>query len=361
MSVLFELDREARLHRDVVAQLESLDRADSMRSALLELGHAARVASLDRSAESQRRLERAADDVERLLGDGSGREMMGEPGREAARIAVLNARSIAPITRARGREAGNDAAREAESMASRVADSLGRTFDAQASEIARRTARQIRTGETLRTTVGLALAGSIALLGIVYALYRAARRRERAALARIAHLAHYDAITTLPNRRLLDDRLELEVVRARREKSEFAVVLFDLDGFKEVNDTWGHDAGDKALRIVGERAKAAMRASDTVGRLGGDEFMALWPATSHDGAARVAEKLRAALCVDYVLGAAIAQMSASIGIALYPADGDDGDALRHAADAALYAAKRAGKNRVCFASAAKAAATVAAG
>jgi diguanylate cyclase (GGDEF)-like protein len=159
-------------------------------------------------------------------------------------------------------------------------------------------------------------------------------------------MAHFDTVTALPNRALLADRLEQEVARAHRGERPFALLLFDLDGFKAVNDTWGHAAGDRALQIVAERCRALMRASDTVGRQGGDEFLALLPETTLEGALKVAEKLREALGEPYVIGSTLARMTASIGLATFPTHASDADALQRAADAALYEAKREGKDRV---------------
>jgi diguanylate cyclase len=171
-------------------------------------------------------------------------------------------------------------------------------------------------------------------------------QRERAAQRRIEHLAHYDMVTGLPNRALLTDRLEQEIARARRARQGFALLMFDLDGFKSVNDTWGHAAGDRVLAEVGARSRQSVRASDTVGRLGGDEFMAILPETSLAGALAVADKLLEALALPYPVARDEARLSASVGVSVFPEDGAEGEALQRAADAALYAAKREGKNRI---------------
>jgi diguanylate cyclase (GGDEF)-like protein len=125
--------------------------------------------------------------------------------------------------------------------------------------------------------------------------------------------------------------------------------MLDLDGFKKVNDTWGHAAGDYVLKQVGSRARACVRASDTIGRLGGDEFLAILPETSLEGAQGVAEKLREALRVPYDVPKATATLGASIGLAIFPQHGTDADDLQRAADAALYRSKREGKNRITVA------------
>jgi diguanylate cyclase (GGDEF)-like protein len=175
------------------------------------------------------------------------------------------------------------------------------------------------------------------------------QRREREAQKRIEHLAHFDMVTSLPNRALLADRLAHETARARRDNLGFAVLLFDLDGFKAVNDTWGHAAGDRVLALVGERVRKCVRASDTVGRLGGDEFLAILPGTSLEGAIGVAEKLRDSLREPYPLDGATAHLSTSVGVSIFPDHGIDPEQLQRAADAALYRAKREGKNRTVVA------------
>ena len=120
--------------------------------------------------------------------------------------------------------------------------------------------------------------------------------------------------------------------------------MLDLDGFKEVNDTWGHAAGDKVLAMVGERARRSVRAADTVGRLGGDEFLAILPEATHEGALQVAEKLRAALSEPYPLGDATRRRSgASVGVSYFGEHGTDAEALLRRADEALYEAKRRGQ------------------
>jgi len=122
--------------------------------------------------------------------------------------------------------------------------------------------------------------------------------------------------------------------------------MIDLDGFKQVNDRWGHAAGDRVLALVAQRARQCLRASDTVGRLGGDEFLAILPEASLAGAVAVAEKIVGALAQPYPLDKGEATLGASVGVAVYPANGDAPDVLQKAADAALYRAKREGKNRV---------------
>jgi diguanylate cyclase (GGDEF)-like protein len=212
-------------------------------------------------------------------------------------------------------------------------------------EIHARTLEQIRLAEARRVTVKWLLAGTIVVLVGLVVAFAQSQRRARADRARIEQLAHFDRLTGLPNRSLLDDRLGHAVQIAARQAEPLAVLLFDLDGFKAVNDTLGHAAGDALLAQVGARSRECMRASDTVGRLGGDEFLAILPATGADGARAAAAKLLETLSRPYALDRETAVIGVSIGGAFHPADGLTPDALTHAADVALYRAKREGRNR----------------
>lgn len=162
-------------------------------------------------------------------------------------------------------------------------------------------------------------------------------------------LAHYDALTGLPNRRLFHDRLERAVAMARRRKRELAVLFLDLDGFKKINDTLGHDAGDALLEGVAARLTDCVRESDTVSRLAGDEFTVLLPeiAASAD-AVMVAGRILDAFSAPFDLGDREVSVSSSVGICLYPSGGRDTEALLKGADTAMYRAKTSGKNRFEF-------------
>lgn len=263
--------------------------------------------------------------------------------RLAGSLLAIAALTIVALAALRAAEA-RPALREIDRVSMEAMTALERVVDSQAARINDRTLSQLRVGETLRTYVAWLLAGATAVLLGLFGFYRWVRERDAA--RRIERLAHYDVLTGLPNRVLLTDRLEQELARARRSERVFAVLMFDLDGFKQVNDTWGHAAGDAALAIVGERSRQCVRASDTVGRLGGDEFLAILPETAREGALQVAEKLREALALPYPLAEAVATMGVSIGVAYFGVHGDDAQALTRAADAALYEAKRRGKNRV---------------
>jgi len=171
------------------------------------------------------------------------------------------------------------------------------------------------------------------------------------ALARehIASLAYSDPLTGLANRTSLGPSLEQAVQRARRRNSKLAVVFVDLDGFKQINDVHGHDAGDAMLVELGRRLRANLRASDLVARLGGDEFLVvLEEVTETSPVETVARKLLSEVVRPYLLGGREARVTASIGISVYPDDAVDSFALMKHADMAMYAAKQSGKNTFCF-------------
>lgn len=158
-------------------------------------------------------------------------------------------------------------------------------------------------------------------------------------------LALHDALTGIPNRRLLMDRLALSIAHAHRNKSNMAVMYLDLDGFKNVNDTLGHDAGDKLLGLLAARLVAAVRQEDTVARLGGDEFAIVLSELSHiDDAASMASKVIEAVSQPYDILGQDVSMTASIGVSIYPIHGEEASTLIKNADLALYEAKHMNKN-----------------
>lgn len=165
----------------------------------------------------------------------------------------------------------------------------------------------------------------------------------------LAHQAQHDHLTGLPNPLFLADRLTSSLLRAGRSGLMVAAIYVDLDGFKFVNDTLGHEAGDELLKEVAVRLKACLRESDTLARMGGDEFMVVLGDLRDEGIARaMAERLRTALHRPFQVAGHELVVTASLGISLYPRDGADVSKLRRSADAAMYEAKRAGKDRVRF-------------
>ena len=162
----------------------------------------------------------------------------------------------------------------------------------------------------------------------------------------IEYLAHYDPLTGLPNRALLADRMKTAIGNARRYSSQLAVLFMDLDRFKPINDSLGHEIGDKLLKTVAERMRSTVRETDTVSRLGGDEFVILLSRIHvASDAARVAEKIIAALSQPYHIGQHELLLTASVGISIYPDSGKDASSLLRSADEAMYSAKGQGRNR----------------
>jgi diguanylate cyclase (GGDEF)-like protein/PAS domain S-box-containing protein len=172
---------------------------------------------------------------------------------------------------------------------------------------------------------------------------------RRQAEARVHHMAYHDSLTGLPNRALLADRLDRSMLAVQRSARKLAVMFLDLDRFKTINDSLGHQTGDHLLKEVASRLCRAVRASDTVARLGGDEFVVLVPGIrSPDECAHVAEKVIEALSVSFPFEGRMLHITPSIGICIYPDDGDDVETLMRHADAAMYHAKANGRNNYQF-------------
>ena len=188
-----------------------------------------------------------------------------------------------------------------------------------------------------------ALAGACVLTAVFFYsrhLWNLLQRAEASA----RELSHQDPLTGLPNRRLLADRLRVAIGHAQRHGLQVGLLCLDLDGFKEINDTFGHDGGDEVLSAVAERLLQTVRREDTVARLGGDEFVVMLVDTDQSGAIRAAEKIIASVGRPYTIRGRWANVATSIGVSLYPPHGADPDALLKSADGALYRAKRAGKS-----------------
>lgn len=161
------------------------------------------------------------------------------------------------------------------------------------------------------------------------------------------HLAYHDVLTGLPNRSLFRDRVQHAIASAERERSRLALMFVDLDRFKPVNDTYGHGVGDQLLKAVAERLYRCLRKSDSPARLGGDEFVVLLPAIKTErNALEIAEKIRHEMSVPFEIDGLTLEISASIGVAIYPDHADNAQRLVDCADLAMYYAKAEGRNRV---------------
>ena len=172
--------------------------------------------------------------------------------------------------------------------------------------------------------------------------------QQRETQDRIRHLAHFDHLTGLPNRALLAERAQRDIEQERRNGGSLAMVFIDLDHFKNVNDSLGHRIGDTLLVAMSKRLQALVRAQDTVSRLGGDEFLLLLPGTTAEAAALMATDLLHALAQPFQIDQYELTTTLSIGIAVFPTDGGNFDTLYQRADAAMYRAKRSGRNRHSF-------------
>ncbi len=210
--------------------------------------------------------------------------------------------------------------------------------------------RELRSASWLSL---LGLLGSASIL--IFLLAREVRTTRRLLVrteqsrTRIEHLAHHDPMTGLPNRRLFEDRLIQALAVAARARRKLALLYVDLDGFKEINDTLGHRAGDELLKALSERLSTTVRGGDTIARLGGDEFAVIQvELRTPPDAAILAERLMTAMATPVRVGQHDVVIGASVGIALFPDDGSTADELRANADVALYAAKSSGRARMAY-------------
>lgn len=208
--------------------------------------------------------------------------------------------------------------------------------------------RQIRSDRPdliLRAGISISL-----LLALLIWIFLDDRARALQAANQAMQLALYDALTGLPNRKLLDERLQQALALAKRDHGHVALLFIDLDKFKPVNDNYGHAYGDLLLKEVAKRLHSCMRESDTASRLGGDEFVALLPEIEGRNAVMtVATKILNRLSEPYEIAGHTFEISASIGAALYPEDGVDAKSLIKSADMAMYEAKNSGRSNVQFA------------
>ena len=211
--------------------------------------------------------------------------------------------------------------------------------------------------EAFEARYGRGLEWMTAVAGVVFSLLLALlawlmiNGRERALrlaasmTEELRHMAQHDSLTNIPNRALFSDRLKQELARAKRQSGRFAMLFLDLDHFKPINDNFGHDVGDQVLQQVARRIQDGVRAADTVGRIGGDEFVVLLAQLGEgDVILDLAEKLQVVLRQPFLVAGHELVISCGIGVAVYPEDGDDAAALTKGADEAMYRAKEAGRD-----------------
>ena len=175
--------------------------------------------------------------------------------------------------------------------------------------------------------------------------------QQKAQQQQLTMLAYHDQLTDLPNRHLFNDRLAVEMRHALRRQEKIALLFIDLNGFKAVNDRYGHKFGDLLLGRVAVRMKKTVRESDTVARLGGDEFtLLLTDVTSHDMCKQLVEKVMTAICKPYLIQDILVDVGASIGVACFPDDTRNEQELLSLADKAMYKSKATGNSHITFAS-----------
>ncbi len=209
---------------------------------------------------------------------------------------------------------------------------------------------QINYGAKVRRLIIALISSSAFILVLFYGTLRRLSLEQRTVQKNMSYQATHDALTGLNNRAAVVDHLEtLSADVSTAAFGGFSVLLLDLDGFKDINDSFGHDAGDELLRLVAARAGAALRAADYLARLGGDEFLVIIPQVSdNESVQKVAEKLISTLRQPYALRSHGAMVTVSIGISRFPQDARDRETLMKCADLALYSAKRKGRNRAEF-------------
>jgi diguanylate cyclase (GGDEF)-like protein/PAS domain S-box-containing protein len=183
---------------------------------------------------------------------------------------------------------------------------------------------------------------------VIFSIIRDISSRKTVEL-KIAQLAHFDELTNLPNRNLFYDRLDQAVARAKRYHQKFAILFMDLDGFKQVNDEFGHHVGDSLLGMVAERLTKSARDMDTVARVGGDEFVFILNNIEQaDNVSLVANKILESLSRPFVVKGKSCSIGCSIGISIFPDDTEEADTLVKMADDAMYIAKKGGRNNYQF-------------
>ena len=209
--------------------------------------------------------------------------------------------------------------------------------------------KQLARSEENRELLEESLSSHLSVLKIRNVELLEYQEKIRRSEARYKELAHYDALTGLPNRLLFQDQLTRAIFRAKREQFSIALLFIDLDRFKIVNDEAGHDAGDSVLREAGRRLLTCIRGGDIACRIGGDEFVVLLDCLpDRQVAIYIAERILADMAKPFAFGADKFSIGASIGISLFPFDGEDTESLLQKADRAMYRAKQRGRNGWMF-------------
>jgi diguanylate cyclase (GGDEF)-like protein len=217
----------------------------------------------------------------------------------------------------------------------------GRTWTLVLASLPEFEARIGRDATNVTAAVGVALSFALAVLVWLMMNGRARALRMAAAMTvELRNMAQHDSLTGMPNRALFSDRLNQELARAKRDNGRFAVIFLDLDQFKPVNDSFGHAVGDQLLVQVAQRLQKSIRAVDTVGRIGGDEFVVLVTGLSgEDVVLNMTEKINQSLRQVFMVDGHELHISASLGVAVYPEDGSDEFTLTRCADEAMYRVK----------------------
>jgi diguanylate cyclase (GGDEF)-like protein/PAS domain S-box-containing protein len=199
-----------------------------------------------------------------------------------------------------------------------------------------------RTGENFPLEIMTALIkGSEGVVVVIRDITERKQTEEK-----IRQMAYHDSLTGLPNRKLFSDRLNIAISQAQRNQKKVGIAMLDLDHFKDINDTLGHDMGDLILKGTADRLNAALRKADTIARFGGDEFVLILPdLETIEDAIQVAQKIVDSFCKPFLIDTHQLVVTTSIGIAVYPDDGTDDDILLRNADIAMYQAKQAGRAR----------------
>ncbi len=260
---------------------------------------------------------------------------------------ATESREDATESREEATESREDAAGSRESMAQvREGEAQGREEAATSRE------RKIRATEMVQATFDdqmMMLQQANAHLVIATVEAQKLAEQVQAAKVELDHLAHHDVLTDLPNRILLQDRLSQAIELARRQGTQLAVMFMDLNQFKHINDSLGHAVGDQLIQSVAQRLVGCVRHSDTISRQGGDEFVLLLPHIEHaEDAALSAQKILAAFALPHRIDQHDLHISVSIGISIYPDDGEDAETLIKSADTAMYHAKESGRNNYKF-------------